>query len=280
MLKPVKFPKRQRMFEHLEPRNLLAGNVTADAGSGALIILGDGSANIITVTQTAPDTYKVAGTATKVNGSNSAQTFYATDGIFINLNGGNDVLTVKNLTINGESGDIGLAIMLGAGADVLLVQKVSVGWETAIDGGEGNNALVIDSCHLNYNLGIQTYAGVDAVTIKGTTILGALNVQLGNGTNVLTMLNDNVFQTPGGPDDSSVPEGFEVLECAAAAPRVRREHRRRHRRGRHRAQRREDRLPHDHRHRRRRRQRGHRELAVRQPADDLRSVGLAIGWQR
>ena len=35
------------------------------------------------------------------------------------MNGGNDVLTVKNLTINGESGDIGLGIMLGAGADVL-----------------------------------------------------------------------------------------------------------------------------------------------------------------
>ena len=29
--KTVKFPKRQRMFEHLEPRNLLAGNVTAES---------------------------------------------------------------------------------------------------------------------------------------------------------------------------------------------------------------------------------------------------------
>lgn len=214
MQRLIKLPKRQRIFESLEPRNLLAGNVTADSSSGALIVLGDNSANIITITQVSPDTYKVAGTATKVNGSNSAQTFYATDGIFINMNGGNDVLTVKNLTINGETGDIGLGIMLGAGADVLLVQKVTVGWETAIDGGEGNNAIVIDSCHLNYDLGIQTYGGVDAVVIKGTTILGALQVQLGNGTNALTMLNVNVFGSPGGPDMSTIPEGFEILECA------------------------------------------------------------------
>ena len=62
-------------------------------------------------------------------------------------------------------------------------KKLPLGWETAIDGGEGNNALVIDSCHLNYNLGIQTYGGVDAVAIKGTTIFGALQMQLGNGTN-------------------------------------------------------------------------------------------------
>ena len=96
--KPQNYLQAPRIFESLEPRNLLAGNVTADASSGALIILGDGSANIITVTQTAPDTYKVAGTATNVNGTSSAKTFYATDGIFINMNGGNDVLTVKNLT--------------------------------------------------------------------------------------------------------------------------------------------------------------------------------------
>ena len=105
--------------------------------------------------------------------------------------------------------------MLAAGADVLPVSGVTVNWETAIDGGEGNNVIVVDGCHLNYNLGIQTYGGTDAVTIKGTTIYGALQVQLGNGSaNALTMLNVSVLQGMGGPDDSSLPEGFEILECA------------------------------------------------------------------
>ena len=64
-------------------------------------------------------------------------------------------------------------------------------------------------------MGIQTYGGTDAVTIKGTTICGALQVQLGNGTaNALTMLNVTVTQAPGGPDMSTIPEGFEILECA------------------------------------------------------------------
>ncbi len=149
-----------------------------------------------------------------MNGSNSAQTFYAPDGIFVDMGSGNDSLTLKNLTINGESGDVGLGILLGAGTDALLVQSVTVNWETAIDGGEGNNAIVINSCHFNYDLGIQTYGGTDAVTITNTQILGALQVQLGNGkANALTMVNDSVVGAPGQPDDSDLPDGFEILEC-------------------------------------------------------------------
>ena len=48
----AKLKTRARTFEALENRNLLAGNVTASqSGSELTIILGDSSANVLTVTQ-------------------------------------------------------------------------------------------------------------------------------------------------------------------------------------------------------------------------------------
>src|ERR1043165_1413771 len=96
-------PRKQlRQFEHLEDRRLLAGNVTANATTvpGVLLITGDGSSNGILVEQVSAASFKVTGLGTTVNASFSAKTITGvTGGIAINMQGGNDAVTLKNLTV-------------------------------------------------------------------------------------------------------------------------------------------------------------------------------------
>ncbi len=218
-----KFKNRAKSFESLENRNLLAGNVIASSGTGALIIWGDNSANVITVTQVSSTSFKVAGAGTKVNGSNSAQTFTGVvDGIFINLCGGSDVLTLKNLNIYGSSGEISLGVMLGDGNDALVMTGVTTCEACAINGGSGNNAIAIDKSQFGYDLGIQTYGGIDSVAITHSTVYGALSVQLGDGVNALSMVNDCVVEIrAAGTPVSDVPDGFQVLDLRVFRYRMR-----------------------------------------------------------
>jgi large repetitive protein len=203
-------------FEQLENRNLLAGNVAADASTGALIITGDNAANVLVITQVAANSYKVTPGGTKLNGSFSAQTFSnVTDGVFIDMGGGNDSLTLKGLTINGGSGEISLGILLGDGSDALVISSVTTEEAGAINGGSGNNAIVIDKSSFGYDLGIQTNDGVDAITITRSTVFGALSIQMGNGTNALSMVSDNVNEIEEhGTPSSDLPEGFGILDEA------------------------------------------------------------------
>src|SRR3954468_16205343 len=111
-MKRRKSPSKMRFVEALEPRLTLAGNVTAAIISGGLVITGDNSANAILVEQIDSDSFRVTGLGTRVNGSFSPQQIDGVvNGIGIDMRGGNDVVTLKNLTVPGE----GLGILLGDG---------------------------------------------------------------------------------------------------------------------------------------------------------------------
>jgi len=203
--------KRNRFaFEQLENRQLLTGNVNVDTSTGPAVITGDNSANVISITQTAPDTFKITGFGTTITGP---KTFTTTEGIFIDMRGGNDSLTLKNMTINGDTGEIGLGIILGPGTDALVMSGVNVTYQTAISGGD-KNAMVIDKCNFNCDLGIEGGEGVDAVTITRTNIDGALSIDLLDGTNALTMVTVNVSALDDGGGSypyETLPPGFENL---------------------------------------------------------------------
>src|SRR5438874_387391 len=110
-------------FESLESRLALAGNVTAALFAGGLLITGDNSANAILVEQVDADSFRVTGLGTRVNGSFSPQQIDGVvTGIGIDMLGGNDAVTLRNLTVPGE----GLGIVLGSGNDTLVLTGVTV----------------------------------------------------------------------------------------------------------------------------------------------------------
>ncbi len=198
-------------FEQLENRNLLAGNVISAQSGDQLVLTGDIKANVLTITQNSNGSIKVTGSGTKIDGLNS-ETFPGVTNLFIDMDGGNDVLTIKGVTLTGDTSEIGLGIIMGSGIDTLVMSGVNVTYQTAISGGD-KNAMVIDKCNFNCDLGIEGGEGVDAVTITRTNIDGALSINLLDGTNALTMVTVSVNAIEGGGSYpyETLPPGFENL---------------------------------------------------------------------
>ncbi len=204
---------KRQSFESLEDRLALAGNVTAALFSGGLLVTGDNSANAILVEQIDVDSFRVTGLGTRVNGSFSPQRVDGVvNGIGIDMRGGADAVTLRNLTVPGE----GLGILLGDGNDALLMTRVTVLGACGIDGGSGSDAITIDNCKFNYHLGIETRSGNDALAISRSTVYGALSIQMDEGNDALSMLNDKVLQPllPELEDGIEIPENFDILKEA------------------------------------------------------------------
>src|SRR5262249_3150905 len=101
---------RSCKFESLEQRNLLAGDVTASIVHGDLVIKGDDLANGITITAgTNAGTVVITGvdaggSSTTVNGTaNGTVTLSGfTDDLKINMNGGDDTVSITELDVPGK----------------------------------------------------------------------------------------------------------------------------------------------------------------------------------
>ncbi|HZZ26785.1 MAG TPA: hypothetical protein VFE46_02160 [Pirellulales bacterium] len=204
--------KRNRWgVERLEDRRMLAGNVYVANDGGALVITGDSAANVFTLTQTAANTFKVTGSGTTVHGTNPISGIY--NGIFIDMTqGGNDVVTLKNVNIQGQSDGISLGVLLGNGNNTLVLTGVTTELACGIVGGSKVNAITITQSFFGYDLSIEGGNSTDAVTITKTTVDGGLFVSLCNGTNAFTM--SSVAVTKADPPCSpygDVPYGFESL---------------------------------------------------------------------
>ncbi|HEY2416044.1 MAG TPA: hypothetical protein VGI40_27630, partial [Pirellulaceae bacterium] len=102
---------RKCKFESLENRQMMAGDVVASVHAGTLFIKGDNLSNGITITAGAiPNQViitgtTVAGSGTTVNGLTNTPVAVnnVTKSMKINMQAGNDVVTVNNLTVNGST---------------------------------------------------------------------------------------------------------------------------------------------------------------------------------
>ncbi len=188
--------KQGRSFETLEKRSMLAGNVTASVVSGNLLITGDNSANIITVQQNANGNWQITGAATKINGSNKAFTATGVTGaVSINLNGGNDSLTMVSGNVTNN-----LTILMGAGNDAAALANIQIGTFLHFEGGAGNDALAINNVHVSdptfaHFSSIDMQDGNDTVAIHNFSDQD-LEVTLGNGNDSFAMDNSDFL---GGP---------------------------------------------------------------------------------
>lgn len=108
---------RSLIFEFLESRQLLAGNVAAYVSGGDLYVVGDGLANAIAITQVAANSYRlIAGVdqnnePTTVNGMDQVQ-IAARGNLRIRLQGGPDILQIYDINTRKD-----IFVDLGAGRD-------------------------------------------------------------------------------------------------------------------------------------------------------------------
>src|SRR5262245_19355375 len=94
---------RRLRLECLEPRAMLAGNVTASVnGSGNLTITGSNADNQIEITQVDVDSYLISGTDTTINGETELQVDGVQGSLTVDLKGGADVFAFTGAS-SGES---------------------------------------------------------------------------------------------------------------------------------------------------------------------------------
>ena len=193
------------MFEVLELRRLLSGNVTAvttGAGlEGTITLTGDNKSNDITIGRNGFGDYLITGNnGTTVNGAASV-TFV--DGHFRNIiakmGNGDDVLTFAGDGFNSAD------VEMGNGKDTVNVGPVLFHNFSANSAG---------------NLSIDTGNGEDSVTIDDADVEGNLDVSLGNGPDSLTFIGATAVTGTSnlsgghGPDDlfGTAPAGSTIVD--------------------------------------------------------------------
>jgi hypothetical protein len=196
--------KSVRAFERLETRELMAGNVTAAVTSGSLYVTGDNAANMLQMTEVSGNRWKITGLGgTKINGKSQVTTAQpVTNDVQIDLNGGNDNVTIQNgsvphiLNVFGDDGNnvttlhsvkvgYGLGVYGNDGNNTVVANKVNV---QAIGGiyysvfafGNGNNVVAINNLRAR-DFRVYTGSGMDSVTVTNSTLQSGSSLTLDTG---------------------------------------------------------------------------------------------------
>jgi hypothetical protein len=186
---------RRCVFESLENRRLLAGDVTARIVKGDLVITGDKLDNGITIVGGATAGTVVVtginagGSATNVNGTtNGAVTLTGFTGdLKIKMKAGNDVVTISDLEIAGKA-----KIKLGKGNDTLSLESVEVAEKAKIKGRRGDDEVTIEDSTFT-KLEVSLSKGDDLLSISDTTVSEKTRLKGGRGTNTFENSDDNTF---------------------------------------------------------------------------------------
>jgi hypothetical protein len=180
------------MFEVLELRRLLSGNVTAVTTGvgieGTITLTGDNKSNDITIGRSNFDYVITGNNGTTVNGAASVT---LVDGHFRNIiakmGNGDDVLTFGGDGFNSADVD------MGNGKDTVNIGSVlfhnfsanSAG-NVSIDTGNGDDSVVFGAANIEGNLDVNLGNGPDSLTfLGGQTVAGTSNLVGGHGPNDL-----------------------------------------------------------------------------------------------
>jgi hypothetical protein len=179
---------RRCFFESLEDRQMLAGDVTAKISGGNLVIKGDSLANGITIAAgSTAGTVVVTGvtaggSATTVNSGTTAVTLSGfTGGLKIDMKGGDDSVTITDLTVTGDAKLEG-----GRGDDTFDVSGSTFHGALTTNLGDGDDTLTFDSTTVSGKAKFKGRHGDDDATITDSTF-SKLSVSLGKGDDSLTM---------------------------------------------------------------------------------------------
>jgi hypothetical protein len=209
-------------FESLEGRLMMAGNVAVSVTGGDLVLTGDNAGNLLEIRQVQlndapiPGRFLVTGVnGTTINGQNSQVFQNVTDDVRINLNGGNDRVTLgQGTTVESFQVPDDLEINTGNGSDVVILDRITAGDDATLRTGAGadfvNVKAVVGRAGVDFganDLTIDTGANYDYVRMENTTVRRNVTVNTGidNFTDVVDMLfseigNDTNLNTGAGND--------------------------------------------------------------------------------
>ena len=155
--------------EALELRAMMTGNVTAVVeANGSLRISGDTADNGIVITQTATNTFQVAGDATTTINGQTLGTPAVLSGVTksfkIEMNSGNDSVTIQNLTVPKN-----LKLEGNAGDDTLLVSNVIVNGNAVIKGGAGVDTITATQVDTDHTLLVDGGESTDTINVSDSS---------------------------------------------------------------------------------------------------------------
>jgi hypothetical protein len=200
---------RRCIFESLESRQMLAGDVTAQIVDGNLIIEGDRNDNEIAVTQSGT-TITVTGTDTTVNLETAAAVLTGfTGSIELKMKGGNDDVTLSGLTATE------LDANLGKGNDTLDIENCTINGDTELEGRKGNDIITVDTAtdgetaitsRFNGELDIDLGKGDDTLRMVKATVTGEADIEGGRGVDDVNVSGSTftTLETDLGRDDDSL----------------------------------------------------------------------------
>ena len=189
------------VFEALEPRLLLDGNVTAKVVNGDLRLTGDADLHSIEITQLGPTKFHVHGKdGTTVNTWTGAVATGVTDDIIIDLKGAVNNIWLHDLTVPDS-----LKVKTGSGGDVITMDNVTVTGQFTMRTRARDDYVTITDLAVGATARITTGAGDDMVDIERSLFHDRLWAGFGSGADYLEILSSsfsNVLSiSMGGQDD-------------------------------------------------------------------------------
>lgn len=178
-------------YQILEPRKLLAGDVTVTVDGSALRVLGDADANQIQIIGRRDGSAVVSGLdGTTINGGTAE--FSADAGLRttqIELGDGNDEVEIRGLVLQNA-----LTVRTGSGDDSTDIQFIDVrGIE--VSGDDGNDVLQLDNVFSRRSIFIRGGDGDDTVAIGAMAAQRDALIDTGNGNDTLAVERLGIKET-------------------------------------------------------------------------------------
>jgi hypothetical protein len=181
-------------LEALEARDTPAGNVSVILSGTQLVLVGDGAANALILTEDAAGNISIQGSATAINGLPSLTLGpVAVDGVQAILQGGNDTFFADGLQLSTIwSSDMGhgtdfislnniranqlMFVQFGPGPDTGVGRLLRTDGDFTLSGGGGTSSVDLAGVVVGGNMAINTQEGKDAVTVTSTSVFRELRV--------------------------------------------------------------------------------------------------------
>jgi len=207
-MKKLRKQNNRNAYQVLEPRKMLAGDVTATVNDGLLQIIGDAEGNEIIVAGRPDGTATVFPVGdTTINGSTDPFVVSTTlEDVDVRLNEGDDNATIQGLVLSRS-----LRVRTGAGDDTTFVHHIEVQRFEQF-AGDGNDQLEFNNVYSLGSIQISGENNDDIVSI--TNMASGTNTTLltGNGADTVAIDNlgvkDNINLDTGGADDQVILTGL------------------------------------------------------------------------
>lgn len=201
------------LFEKLEDRCLLAGNISAVQKGSTLIITGDNDGNLVSVYGTGGN-ITVTGFDTTLNGSTLPLEFSGVENLKVNLKNGNNSFSIGDL--GNCSLDGYLKIKTGKGNDLINTGDghqnflTVIGGKVSVNVGSGNDFVGIDSTTFNNSVNLKLGAGNDTIGTTGNNFFNHKKVTINGGKGTDALIED--FFNEGNVNSFVSPPKFKGVE--------------------------------------------------------------------